>query len=150
MGIRRLFAVSALALAAVTAAGAFPGVRLGGVGGHFGYGRGPMWYGPGYWSPWYDPFWYYGPMAHPGFYNGFLQGPGMGEVKLNGASKEALVFLDGAYAGEVRKLKSMWLEPGVYELEVRDGTRKFERRIYVLSGKTLDLKATPKEVAQTK
>ena len=61
-----------------------------------------------------------------------------------------MVYVDDAYAGEVRKLKTMWLEPGVYKLEVRDGDRKFARKIYVLSGKTLDLKATPTEVAATK
>ncbi|MDZ4800274.1 MAG: hypothetical protein SGI92_19115 [Bryobacteraceae bacterium] len=149
--MRRLLAVTTLALAAVSAAEAFPRVRVGGVSGNFGYMRG----GPGYWgSPYgygfYDPFWYYGSFAHPGYFGSFAQGPGMGEVKLIGAPKDAMVYVDNAYAGEVRKLKTMWLEPGVYNLEVRDGDRKFTRRIYVLSGKTLDLKATPTEVASTK
>jgi hypothetical protein len=65
----------------------------------------------------------------------------MGEVKLNDAPKDAMVYLDGAYAGSVAKLKSMWLEPGIYQLEVRDdGGLAWEKKIYVLSGKTLDLR----------
>jgi hypothetical protein len=65
----------------------------------------------------------------------------MGEIKLNDAPKEAMVYLDGAYAGQVAKLKSMWLQPGVYQLEVRDDAGSaWERKIYVLSGKTLDLR----------
>jgi hypothetical protein len=64
----------------------------------------------------------------------------MGEVKLNDAPKEASVYLDGAFAGEVAKLKSMWLEPGVYQVEVRDDSgATWEKKIYVLSGKKLDL-----------
>lgn len=71
-----------------------------------------------------------------------MQGPGMGEVKLTAAPKTAMVYLDGAYAGPVSKLKSMWLEPGVYQIEVRDdGAAAYNQRIYVLSGKTLQLRA---------
>ncbi|HYO81650.1 MAG TPA: hypothetical protein VES20_09630 [Bryobacteraceae bacterium] len=135
-------------------------IRLGGVsagvshisggGGWYGpgwYGPGmysPLMYGPGYggaWGPaWWHPMWY-GGWAHPGFWNGFAQGAGMGEVKLDQGPKDALVYLDGAFAGPVRKLKSMWLQPGVYELEVRnDGGELWSKKIYVLSGKTLQLK----------
>jgi hypothetical protein len=150
MGKRRLGVLTVFVLAAVSAVDAFPRVRLGGVSGGYGYWGG----GPGFWGPayggWYSPFWYYGPIAHPGYYGGFVQGPDMGEVKLNGAPKDALVFLDNAYAGEARKLKNLWLEPGIYNIEVRDGSKKFTRKVYVLSGKTLELKATPVEVAETK
>lgn len=135
MGMRRILAVAALLLITGTSAGAAPGVRLG-----RGYPWGP--YPMGYWG---SPFGYYGSFFHPGYYGGFPQGPDMGEIQIKGASKDAMVFVDGAYAGDVRKLKSFWLEPGVYQLEVRDGTRKFERKVYVLSGKTLDLKTDLKE-----
>ena len=65
----------------------------------------------------------------------------MGEIKLNDAPKEAMVYLDGAYAGHVAKLKSMWLEPGIYRLEVRDDAgAAWEKKVYVLSGKTLGLR----------
>jgi hypothetical protein len=56
-------------------------------------------------------------------------------------------MLDGAYAGKAGDLKSMWLDPGAYQFEVRQDSRTaFSRKIYVLSGKTLriDVKeATP-------
>jgi hypothetical protein len=143
-------------LAAMTASAEGRRVRLGGVSVSAGYASGPAWWGPGYWGPyyggygpglwrpwgpaWFDPFWY-GGWAHPGFWRGFAQGPGMGEIKLNSAPKEASVYLDGAYAGQVAKLKTMWLEPGIYQLEVRDdGGATWQKKIYVLTGKTLDLR----------
>ena len=93
----------------------------------------------------YTPF-YYPAFYHPGFYNGFARGPNMGEVRLQASSKKAEVFLDGAYAGRAEDLRSIWLEPGAYNLEVKAETRPpFSRRIYVLSGKTLKIDATREE-----
>ena len=124
-------------------------VRLGGVMVNAGYSRGPAWfpyygYGayPGCWRcSFYDPV-FYNPYLHPGLYTGFGHGPGLGEVKLAEVDKAASVYLDGGYAGPAAKLKSMWLEPGVYNLEVRDTSGgKFERKIYVLTGKTLQVRA---------
>jgi hypothetical protein len=123
-------------------------VRLGGVivNAGFNYGSGWYPYGPAYYPGWsryylYDPFWY-SPFIHPGLYRGFGYQPSMGEVKLNSPDKDASVYLDGAYAGPAEKLKSLWLEPGAYNLEVRDTSgQRYERRIYVLSGKTLQIRA---------
>ena len=65
----------------------------------------------------YDPFWS-SAYLHPGLYRGFAYaGPNMGQIKLD-APKDASVYLDGAFAGTVQKLKSIWLEPGIYELQV--------------------------------
>ena len=130
-------------------------VRLGGVSVSGGYVGGPAYWGPAYWGPgygygpgflaalgpaWFDPFWYSG-WAHPGYWGGFVQGPGMGEIKLKPAPRRLPEYLDGAYAGEVSKLKSMWLEPGVYQLEVRsDAGESWQQKVYVLSGKTLNLR----------
>ena len=67
----------------------------------------------------------------------------MGEVKLGSSSKTAAVYLDGAYAGTVGKLKNLWLQPGVYNIEVRDDAGAvWQKKIYVLSGKTLELHPT--------
>jgi len=139
-------------------------VRLGGisVGASYSHFSGPYWGSPYYWGPYgYSPlFWnsfgpYYAPffdvyspfLYHPGYYNGFLRGPNMGEVRLHTELKAAEVFLDGAYAGVAENLKSMWLEPGAYNLEVKAGDREaFSRRIYVLSGKTLRIDAATPEV----
>ena len=129
-------------------------VRLGGIAVGAGYAYGPSWgggwgpgwgsgldgYGPAYASL-YSPFWY-SPWIHPGLWNGFSQGgANMGQIKLS-AEKSAAVYLDGAYAGSTDKLRSMWLEPGAYNLEVKNFSGgSYQRRVYVLSGKTLDIRA---------
>jgi hypothetical protein len=66
----------------------------------------------------------------------------MGEVKLTSSDQDASVYIDGAYAGPANKLKTLWLDPGAYNLELRDSSgQRFERRIYVLTGKTLQIRA---------
>jgi hypothetical protein len=152
VGFAAMLAMSLLPMAAAAADDdGKPGrrVRIGGVMVNAGYVSGRPWYpyyGYGYypaWGPWglYDPFWY-SPWIHPGLYTGFGYGPGMGEVKLTSSDREAAVYIDGAYAGPVHKLKSIWLEPGAYNLEVRDTDgHSYERRIYVLSGKALRVDA---------
>lgn len=129
-------------LCAVTLAGALdakPRIRFGGVtvGAGFGYGGYPFLY-PYY----YDPFFYGFSPIYPGYFNGFAYAPNLGEVKLRTPSKTGEVFLNGAYAGTAAKLKSMWLDPGAYNLEVREGGQPiYERKIYVLTGKTLKITA---------
>ena len=123
---------------ATTAARSRPRVRFGGFTVGAGYmhtaGRYPY-YGayPGYWG--YDPF-FYGTWFHPGYFYGFAYQPAMGQLKVR-ADRDAWIFLDGALAGRADKLRSMWLEPGVYNLEIRTADRTASRRIYVLSGKTM-------------
>ena len=112
-------------------------VRFGGLVVGAGYSSGPYWY-PRYGL--YDPFWY-SPYIHPGLYTGFMQQPNMGQVKLDTVEKDASVYVDGAYAGSAQKLKSFWLAPGVYNLELRDDAqRSYRQRVYVLSGKTLAIR----------
>jgi len=122
----------------VLAAGSsFAEVRFGGLVVGAGYSSGPSWY-PRYGL--YDPFWY-GPYVYPGLYTGFMQQPNMGQVKLEATDKNASVYVDGAFAGSAQKLKSFWLAPGVYNLELRDDRqRSFRQRVYVLSGKTLAIR----------
>lgn len=88
------------------------------------------------------PYWYYDPLFFPplyayGYYNGFSYSPNLGAVRIQGADKDALVYLDGAFAGRAGKLKRMWLDPGAYNLELRAGGRTLTQKIYVLTGKTL-------------
>src|SRR5262249_21853906 len=136
-------------------------IRLGGIsfGASYSHFSGPYWgwpyycgpygYRPLFWNaygPYCAPFFdLYGPglaLYHPGFYSGFAYGAGMGEVRLRTDLKDAEVFLDGAYAGVAENLKRMWLQPGAYNLEVKAQSRTpFDRRIYVLSGKTLRIEA---------
>src|SRR3977135_2212712 len=73
----------------------------------------PGWYGPG----WYGPGWGYpGPIYR-------TYGPPTGDVKLDTHMKDAQVFVNGAYAGETGKLKTMHLRPGNYNIEIRDRGR---------------------------
>jgi hypothetical protein len=134
-----LIAACALLPSCALITDAKPRVRIAGVtvGAGYAYTGG---YYPYFGFPYfYDPL-FFG-FVHPGFYNGFAYGPNMGEVRLRTSDKAGAVFLDGAYAGELSKLKHIWLEPGAYNVEIRsDGHPQFERRIYVLSGKTVDLR----------
>ena len=126
-------------------------VGLGGVFIGSGYSRysGYPSYGyySGFWGrrpDFFDPFLLW-PFA-PGFATGFVYQPNMGEVKIQTNNKTAWVYLDGGFAGRADHLRSMWLDPGVYKFEVREGNRSYVQRIYVLTGKTLKL--TPELMEQ--
>jgi hypothetical protein len=59
-------------------------------------------------------------------------------VKLDTHVKDAQVFVDGAYAGTSGKLKTMWMRPGTYTIEMRaPGQPQFAEKIYVVAGKTV-------------
>jgi hypothetical protein len=61
-------------------------------------------------------------------------------VKFDTSVKDAEVYIDGAYAGTVGKLKTMYLRPGSYDIEVRaPGRTQFDKKVYVAAGKTLHL-----------
>jgi hypothetical protein len=96
------------------------------VGGYFGpsYYWGPSWYGP-YWA---------GPY-------GYERGPVTGGVKFETKMKDAVVYVDGGYAGTVGKLKTFQLKPGSHDVELRDneGHSFYQERIEVIAGKTLKL-----------
>jgi hypothetical protein len=94
-----------------------------------------------YYFYYWDPFWAYStPFFAPGYFVGYTRAPGKGELKLNGAPKKADVFLDGGYAGTAETLKSMWLDPGTYNLAVMaQGYAPYRQRIYVLKGRTLKM-----------
>ncbi len=161
-----LFAAAVLGIAADKAdksdePGRKTRVRLGGISVGFGYARygGPFgypWYPGGYypynrwWGSYYSPFWdLYAPLYYPGFFPGYLRenGPEVGEVRLT-APENAEVFLNGGYAGVAKDLKTMWLEPGAYDLEVRTSAGAYTRRIYVLSGKKLKIDAAQQEASR--
>jgi PEGA domain len=131
------------ALIAAFGAPSNAGVRLGTISVGFGYFNGPA-YGPFCcYSPWaYDAFYgpYWGPFGpyYPSGY--FSPGPDKGTVKLLNANKNAAVYIDNAYAGKVSELKTISIKPGAYDLELQPpGGKAIQKRIYVLSGKTLKL-----------
>ena len=126
-------------LLAVLAVPSFAGIRFGGVGIGIGYTHfeGPYccnpytydgyYYGPGFYGPWYAP-WFYTP------------NPTKGTVKLKNVEDTAEVYIDQAYAGIAKDLKNIYLDPGAYNLEIRSpGKEPTQKRVYVLSGKTLKL-----------
>ena len=87
---------------------------------------------------WYRPFW--GPSWGPGFGGYYYGNPDAGEVKLDTKVKDAEVFINGSYAGTTHQNKSMYLRPGNYNIEIREGGRtQFTERVYVVAGKTLKL-----------
>jgi hypothetical protein len=152
--LRRVGLVLVLILAAGSLLPASAAVRLGTVyiGAGYGYYPGPYWpgyywagfYPPpfygGWWGPWYPAPYYaaaYAPYA-PVYITPQID---KGQVNLQVANKSAQIYLDGAYAGKASMLKNFWLAPGVYQLEIREnGQTTHEKRIYVLTGKTLKLK----------
>jgi hypothetical protein len=90
----------------------------------------------GYYSGFYGPYWgpYWGP------YGGYYAHPNAGEVKLDTKVKDAQVFINGSYAGTTHQNKSMYLRPGSYNIEIRQGGQThFAEKVYVVAGKTLHL-----------
>jgi hypothetical protein len=84
----------------------------------------------------YSPYW--GAYPYPYGYYGYA--PTTGGVKFDTSVKNAEVYIDGAYAGTVGKLKTMYLRPGSYDIEVRaPGRTQFDKKVYVAAGKTLHL-----------
>jgi hypothetical protein len=122
-------------------------VRFGGLTVAAGYAYGPAFY-PYYAFAPYGLFPYY---AYPfwGAYGAYsyypldmAYGADKGELQLKADAKDAELYIDGAYAGTVRRLKNIWLDPGAYNLSVSAAGREtFKRRVYVLTGKTLDISA---------
>lgn len=86
----------------------------------------------------------FGPWGYaggPGYYSPYAFGtPNAGELKLDTKMKDAEVFINGAFAGTSRKLKSMYLRPGAYNIELRaTGHTRYAERIYIVAGKTIHL-----------
>jgi len=92
----------------------------------------------GYWG-WYSPY-YYGYYWPYGYYSGVYSN--LGEVKIKTNVKDADVYINGAYAGKADKLKTMFLRPNSYSLEIRaPGKSPIVQKLYVLAGKTIKIQA---------
>ncbi len=125
----------------------WPHVRFGGilVGTGYSHFSGPFWnsyygypYAAGGWAG-YDPWFGSYPFFAPGYSSGFAYQYGYGKVRLKSVPKTSAVFIDGGFAGDAAHVKDLWLQPGVYQIELANNGRTFSRRIYILSGKTLSL-----------
>jgi hypothetical protein len=92
---------------------------------YFGYG--------GFYRPYWGPYW-------GGYYGGYYAHPNAGEVKIDTKVKDASVFINGAYAGTTHENKSMYLRPGSYNIEIRQGDRvAFAQKVFVSTDKTIKL-----------
>jgi hypothetical protein len=117
------------------------GVRLDGVIVGVGYSHfsGPYCcYNPYY----YDSFGAYGSYYEPWYSPGWFRqsGPNKGAVKLEKVEKTAEIYIDQAYAGVAKDLRTIYLDPGAYDLQVHAaGKEPVQKRVYVLSGKTVKL-----------
>ncbi len=121
-----VLAVVAMALAPMSASAAV--VRHGFVG-----------MGPAIYGGWYGPYW--GPYWGPAYMGPYYAYPNSGQVKLDTKVKDALVFIDGSYAGTTHENKTMRLRPGAYNIEIREGGKtSFAEKVYVVAGSTLHLR----------
>jgi hypothetical protein len=85
----------------------------------------------------YSPFW--GPYPY-GYGYGYYGAPATGAIKFDTHVKDADVYINGAFAGTVGKLKTVNLRPGSYDIEVRaPGRSQYDEKVYVAAGKTLHL-----------
>ena len=99
------------------------------------YGPGWGWYGPGWYGPW---GWGWG---YPYAYEAI---PASGQVRLVDVAKDALVYVDGGYAGKAGNLKKFTLRPGNHNIELRDpsGHAFHQEKIHVIAGKRLEIHGT--------
>ncbi len=95
-----------------------------------------------YLGPAYSPWGWYGPYSSYGYYGGYPMNAhrNAGQIKFDTARKDAQVFINGAYAGTVKDMKSLWLRQGTYDLELRSGSEKFDTQVFVTPGKTMKVR----------
>jgi hypothetical protein len=141
------FLFGLLALAPAASAQRFGGgFRGGGFGARGGFGFAPRVYvGAGWYNPWgYAPYGYgYWSGPYYGAYGYEYQShPKNGDVKIDTKAKDALVYVDGGYAGKSKDLRKFPLSPGNHTIELRDpsGNVYHSEQINVISGKTIDIR----------
>jgi hypothetical protein len=132
-----MFAIALLALFIIVPVAS---AQRGGWGFRGGYYEGG-WYGPG-WG-WYGPYWGY-PYGY-GYYGPYGGSARYGDVKIEDVAKDALVYVDGGYAGRAGQLKKFRLSAGNHDIELRDpsGHAFHQEKIDVLPGKTLEISGKP-------
>jgi hypothetical protein len=85
---------------------------------------------------WYEPYWGWGPSYYSGY--PYVRS---GEVKIVTPAKDAIIYVDGGYAGVTGKLKKFTLTPGNHNIELRDPSGKtyYQQRVHVILGKTVEI-----------
>ncbi len=131
----RALIFAALAVALILPASASARTRVGiGVGFYGGYPYGG--YGPWGYGPWGYP--YYGGYGYVPYGYGYNGRP-MGEVRIKSPDSNAMIYINGAFAGRAHDLKTIYLAPGTYNIEQRIGSDVQKERLYVLANRTLKI-----------
>ncbi len=66
--------------------------------------------------------------------------PTRGTVKIHDHNKYDQVYINGAYAGIVDKMKNIKLDPGHYTVEIRQQGKVIRSQsVYVVAGKSVDI-----------
>jgi hypothetical protein len=100
-------------------------------------------YAPAYSNYWPQYYRYYGPRYYTEVPATTLYPDSrMGEVEIKTHFKDAMVYIDGGFAGDSHKLKEFKLPAGTHDVELRSssGLTLYHRVINVLPGKTTKLK----------
>jgi hypothetical protein len=130
----RALVFAALAVALILPASAAARTRIGvGVGFYGGYPYGG--YGPWGYGPWGYP--YYGGYGYAPYGYGGYYGRPMGEVHIKSPDSNAMIYINGAFAGCAHDLKTIYLAPGTYNIEQRIGSDVQKERLYVLANRSL-------------
>ena len=100
-------------------------------------------YVPAYSYYWPQYYTYYGPRYYTEVPATTLYSDShMGEVEIKTHFKDAMVYIDGGFAGNVHKLDEFKLPAGTHDIELRSssGFTLYHQVIDVLPGKTIKLK----------
>lgn len=103
-----------------------------GYGGYYGGYYDPWFYGGGYGSP-------YGGYGYPSYYSTGYEG----SIRLKVKPRDASVFVDGYFAGQVDEFDGVFqrlrVEPGPHRIEVRaDGYEPLSFEVRILPGRTVN------------
>ena len=115
-------------------------LQFGGFQAGFGYSNYSRYYPFNGRFPYFlSPLYGYGPpYFHPMIQTVSLREAG--RVKLKNMTRDAVVHINGGFAGIGKDLKSFYLKPGSYELSVqRYGYERIERKLYVLTDKSIEI-----------
>ena len=95
--------------------------------------------GGGFYAPYWGPY-YGGPYGYAAPYYGEVYYPNAGVVKLDTKVKDAMVYINGAYAGTTHDNKTMHLRSGNYKIEIKQGgVTKYSDQVMVAAGKTIHI-----------
>ena len=88
----------------------------------------------------FDPFFPWYSYPYPPYY----MAANYGEVKIDPNHRFAEVYIDGGYAGTIKKSKKFALRPGTHEIDLKnsDGVTFYHQRVAVLVGQSTKLRVS--------